>query len=78
MMISLIEVLLYLVCLEEVDGSGDIKFAGHEKLNSCRLGDEPSTVRLFPTTHLTQELLHSLDRHERERKWICKGEVGGE
>lgn len=58
--------LLYLVCLEEVDGSGDVKFAGHEKLNSCRLGDEPSTVRLLPATHLTQELLHSLERHEGE------------
>lgn len=59
---SAIKALLYLVCLEEVDGSGDVKFAGHKKLYSCRLGDKPSTVRLLPTTHLTQELLHSLER----------------
>lgn len=57
--------LLYLVCLEEFDGSGDIKLAGHKKLYSCRLGHEPSTVWLLPATHLTKELLHSLDKHER-------------
>lgn len=60
--LSPIKALLYLVCLEKVNGSGDVKLAGHKKLYSCRLGDEPSTVRLLPAAHLTQELLHSLDK----------------
>lgn len=53
---------LYLVRLEEVDSSGDIKLSGHKKFYSCRLGDEPSTLGLLSAMYLPQELLHSLDR----------------
>lgn len=62
--LSPFKALLYLVCLEEFDGSGNVKLAGHKKLYSCGLGHKPCTVWLLPATHFTQELLHSLDRHD--------------
>lgn len=43
---------LYLVSLEEFDGSWNVKLAGHKKLDCCWLGHQPCTVRLFPATHL--------------------------
>ena len=51
----------HLVCLEEVDGSRDVKLAGHKELDSRGLGDETSAVRLLPAAHLTQELLNRLE-----------------
>lgn len=75
--VSPTKALLYLVCLEEVDGSGNIKLSGHKKLYSCRLGDEPSTLRLLPAMHLAQELLHSLEVTEDkgEKRGVCACEV---
>ena len=51
----------HLVCLEEVDGSQDVKLAGHKELDSRGLGDQTRAVRLLPAAHLTQELLHRLE-----------------
>lgn len=72
MLLSLDETMPYLVCLEKIDGSGDVKLAGHKKLNSCRLRDEPSAVRLLPAPHLTQELLYSLKRHGKRWAHVKK------
>lgn len=52
--------MLHLVCLEEFNGSGNIKLSCHKKLHSCWLGHQPCTVRLLPAAHHTQELLHCL------------------
>lgn len=59
----------HLVRLEEFDGSGDVKLAGHQELDSRGLGDETGTMRLFLEPHLTQELLHRLgETNTRERQ----------
>jgi len=52
--------LLYLVSLEEVNGSGNIKLSCHEELNRCHLTDKICILRLFPTSQLSQKLLHRL------------------
>jgi len=57
----------HLVRLEEFDGSGDVKLAGHQELDSRGLGDETGAVRLLHDPHLTQELLHRLEETERDK-----------
>lgn len=67
------EIIPYLVILEEFDGSFDIKLSCPKKFHSCWLGHQPCTVWLLPAAHLTQELLHCLDK--QTMRWCCqKGE----
>lgn len=56
------KLMLYLVRLEEFNGSDDIKLSCPKKFHSCWLGHQPCIVWLLPAAHLTQELLYSLDK----------------